>query len=169
MSRLPVGRQGFSQKKICVRVFLRKKSVWICVICEKKKSEKKKSRSGLNTLLLQIKTSAFTALAIPLAIYKTRGAVKIAIQNYLCTFFFRKDTRDNYSWIADEFVSSACFKTCFIEVAKYLCFVLGVDLYSDGVDLAFCSEISFPGTTNLFGWWIGGFHKRWKQNGNYRY
>ena len=129
----------------------------------------KKSRIGLNKLLLQIKASAFIAIAIPLAIYKICGAVKIAIQNYLWTFFFCKDTGDNYCWIADEFVSAVCFKTSFIEVAKYLCFVLGIDLYGEGVDLAFCSEISFPGTTNFFGWGIRGFHKRWKQNGNYRY
>jgi len=129
----------------------------------------KKSKIGLNILLLQIKTSTFIAIAIPLAIYKICGAVKIAIQYHFWTFFFCKDTGDNYCWIADEFVSAAGFKTSFIEVAKYLCSVLRIDLYGDGVDLAFCSEISFPGTTNFFGWGIGGFHKRWKQNGNYRY
>ena len=113
--------------------------------------KEKESKIGLNKLLLQIKTSAFRAIAIPLAIYKTGCAVKIAIQNYFCTFFFCKDTGDNYCRIADEFVSAAGFKTSFIEVAKYLCLVLWIDLYGDGVDLAFCSEISFPGTTNLFG------------------
>ena len=181
MPRLPIGRQGFSQQKI--------KSVLLCVIREKKIGSQiprifteenkicahpcnlweKKSRVRLNKLLLQIEASAFTAFAIPLAIYKTDCTVKVAIQNYFWTFSFCKDTGDNYCWIADEFVSAACFKTSFIEVAKYICFVLRIDLYSDGVDLAFCSKISFPGTTNLFGWGIRGFHKRWKQNGNYRY
>ena len=132
-------------------------------------NERKKSGVGLNKLLLQIKTSAFRAIAIPLAIYKTGCAVKIAIQDHFRSFFFCKDAGDNDRWIADEFISAIGFKTSFIEVAKYLCLVLWIDLYGDGVDLAFCSEISFPGATNFFGWWIGGFHKRWKQNGNYRY
>ena len=41
-----------------------------------------KSKIGLNKLLLQVKASAFAAIAIPLAVYKTRCTVKIAIQNY---------------------------------------------------------------------------------------
>ena len=113
--------------------------------------KEEKSKIGLNKLLLQIKASAFITIAIPLAIYKTRGAVKVTVQNYFCTFFFCKDTGDNYCRIANEFVSATGLKTSFIEVAKYLCFVLRIDLYGDGVDLAFSSEISFPGTTNLFG------------------
>ena len=161
--------------------FHRKLIYVFCLICEmenicswklkikQSNSLEKKSKIGLYKLLLQIKASAFAAIPIPLAIDKIRSTVKVAIQDHFWTFFFSKDTRDNYCWIANEFISAAGFKTSFIKVAKYLCFVLRIDLNGDGVDLSFCSEISFPGTTNFFGWGIGGFHKRWKQNGNYRY
>jgi hypothetical protein len=43
---------------------------------------KKELRIGLNKLLLQIKATAFTTVAIPLTVYKTGGAVKIAIQDH---------------------------------------------------------------------------------------
>ena len=111
----------------------------------------KKSKIGLSTLLLQVKTSAFFSFTIPLTIDKAGAAIEVTIQYHFRTIFFCKYAGDHNGRIANEFISAGCSKTGFIEVAKYFGFVLWIDLDRDGVDLTFSSEIPFPGTTNLFG------------------
>ena len=110
----------------------------------------KKSKIGLSTLLLQVKTSAFFSFTIPLTIDKTGAAIEVAIQYYFRALFFCKNAGDHDSRIANEFICTVCFKTGLVEVAKYFGFVLWIDLDGDKVDLTFSSEITFPDTANFF-------------------
>ena len=125
---------------------------------------KLKSQTGWNKLFLKIETSAFFSFASPLTINKAWGAVKIAVQDHLGRCLSVKHAGNDNRRVANELVCAGCFQTTLIEIAKYFCFVLWIDLDNDSVDLVFCSVISFPDTANSFCWRIGSFHKRWKQN-----